>query len=230
MLAKFIVHLIQGVSSHTAPVYPNPTAVGMYISFQPLPREWSMESELLSASAWCILTGGIKSSQDPISTSIHPTAVQQPWKPLFFLMCPAFFSSLSWWWEKHLRKQLEMHFVWSKLEFNGGIQLRTGRQTVCGYVVIWLNLITALLTQRLRATNVLTVSIHQLPAIWRHLPNSAPYAPHLLFLKTPEAEFDFSPLYFPDVSDSEKKDGDLGHPLWASEKTQIRTCYYNSWI
>lgn len=38
-------------------------------------------------------------------------------------------------------------------------------------------------------------------------------AAHLLFYKTPEAKFAFSSLHIPDVRDSEKKDGDPGHPL-----------------
>lgn len=66
--------------------------------------------------------------------SINPTAFKQA---LFFLMCPAFFFGLSWWWEKHLWKQLEMPFVWSKLECSGDIQLRTGEshgQTGCRWI------------------------------------------------------------------------------------------------
>lgn len=37
----------------------------------------------------------------------------------------------------------------------------------------------------------------------------------------------FSSLHVPDVSSSEKKDGNLGQPLWASKETQIKP---SSWI
>lgn len=64
--------------------------------------------------------------------------------------------ALSWWWEKHFWKQLEMHFVWSKLEFSGDIQLRTGETDVCGQVITGLNLIIEPLKTRLRTVIYLT--------------------------------------------------------------------------
>lgn len=55
------------------------------------------------------------------------------------------------------------HSVWSKLEFvgtsNWGLVIAVGRQTVHGYVIISLNLITALLKQRLR-TMIDLKSVH----------------------------------------------------------------------
>lgn len=52
-------------------------------------------------------------------------------------MCVAFLLSLSRWWEKHLWKQLEMHFVWSVLKFGSKTSSRgLVRLRLCGYVII----------------------------------------------------------------------------------------------
>ncbi len=67
----------------------------------------------------------------------HQSILQPPKSLEGLCSSSCVFFSLSLWWEKHLWKQLELHFVWSKLEFNGDIQLRTGetrRQTDCMWI------------------------------------------------------------------------------------------------
>lgn len=84
---------------------------------------------------------------------------------------------LSWWWEKHLWTQLEMHSVWSKLEFNG-----RGRQTVCGYVITSPNFNYHAVKERWSAVIDLTASSPQLLL-------SVSKSAHPLLPETPEAKF-----------------------------------------